>query len=372
MKSILYLHNHETISGGEQSLINLWRNLDRSRYMPYLALPRDGPLTDAAAEAGVKTDTIAVPRLRIENAAEIVKALRALVRFCRSEKIYCIHSYTPRNNALSAIAAKYLRIPVLWHERNIPVKGEKDLSRKFSFLADAILCNSSAVARRFRTKKGVPAKVTVICNGVDTNVFAPGPAEKQLAARYRPEGRKIVGIVTNLGRRKSPEYFLEAAARILKGRSDVLFLIVGGEFSESDRGRRSELEEKAAYLHLNGHVVFTGFVTDVADHIRLFDVGVSVTEKEACSRAILEMMACAKPVVAFSTGGNMELVENDRTGSLVPFGDVAALADAIAELLTDKDKASAMGMQARARALRLFDVRINAQKTQELYSKLIG
>jgi glycosyltransferase involved in cell wall biosynthesis len=372
MKSILYLHNHETISGGEQSLINLWRNLDRSRYAPYLVLPRDGPLTAAAAEAGVKTDTIAVPRLRIENAAEIVKALRALVRFCRNEKIDCIHSYSPRNNALSAIAAKYLRIPVLWHERNIPIKGEKDLSRKFSFLADAILCNSSAVAGRFLTKKGLSAKVTVICNGVDTKTFSPGPAAKELTARYHAEGKKIVGIVTNLGKRKSPQCFLDAAARILKSRSDALFLVVGGEFSESDRGRKSELEEMATSLRISGHVVFSGFVTDVADHIRLFDIGVSVTEKEACSRAILEMMACAKPVVAFATGGNPELVENNRTGILVPFGDVPALADAVAGLLADENKARAMGTQARARVLRLFDVRVNAQKTQELYSKLIG
>jgi len=141
---------------------------------------------------------------------------------------------------------------------------------------------------------------------------------------------------------------------------------------EGDKGRREELEDKARSLGVENHVIFTGFLPNVCDLIRVFDVGVAVTEKEACSRAILEMMASGKAVVAFDTGGNPELMENGITGILVRFGDIKGLAFSIADLLENDEKRREMGILARARAETYFDVRINARKTQAIYSELIG
>jgi Glycosyltransferase len=169
-----------------------------------------------------------------------------------------------------------------------------------------------------------------------------------------------------------PEYFLDAAGHVLKTLPDVLFLIVGGEFSEEDKGRQKELENKAQELGIDTHVVFTGFVPNVVDYVRLCDVGTAVTENEACSRAILEMMACGKPIVAFNTGGNPELIENGVSGKLVEFGNINALAKAIVELLNDDAQRKAMGSQACLRTERLFGVRLNAEKTQEIYQILLG
>ena len=104
----------------------------------------------------------------------------------------------------------------------------------------------------------------------------------------------------------------------------------------------------------------------------MFDIGVAVTEREACSRAILEMMASGKPVVAFDTGGNAELIEHGVTGILVKFGDKKTFTRSVVDLLEDEEKRRKMSIQARRRAEEHFDVRINAQKTQEIYSELIG
>ena len=83
------------------------------------------------------------------------------------------------------------------------------------------------------------------------------------------------------------------------------------------------------------------------------------------------MMACGKPIIGFNTGGNPELIEDGVSGKLVEFGNIRALAEAIVGLLNDDAQRKAMGSQARLRTERLFDVRVNARKIQEIYAELI-
>jgi len=83
-------------------------------------------------------------------------------------------------------------------------------------------------------------------------------------------------------------------------------------------------------------------------------------------------MASGKPVVAFDTGGNPESIDDGITGSLVNFGHIEGFACSAVEILEDDEKRRKMGIRARERAERYFDVKLNAQKTQEIYSQVIG
>jgi glycosyltransferase involved in cell wall biosynthesis len=270
------------------------------------------------------------------------------------------------------MAGRILRIPVIWHERNLVFGNEKDVSRKLSFLPNRVICNSHAIAERFKRKGKLPGKVKVVLNGVDLESFRPREANKEIIDRFRIDSKRVVGLVSNLGKRKMPEYLLDICPHVLKRSPDTLFIIVCGEFGENDRGRKAELEAMASSLGVSDHVIFTGFVSNVSEIIQVFDIGVAVTEKEACSRAILEMMASGKPVVAFQTGGNAELIEHGVTGILVNFGDRKTLASAVVDLVQDEQGRREMGIRARYRAEDHFDVGINAKKTQEIYSELIG
>jgi glycosyltransferase involved in cell wall biosynthesis len=367
--AVLFLHNKTSISGGERSLLNLFDNLDRVCFLPLLIVPSNGPFAREAAQRNVAVSYVPVPKLTLKNVLDIISTLIKLCAFCKHSHIHIIHSYTPRNNILSAITGRMLGIPVIWHERNIPVSGEKDISRHYSFLPERIICNSNAVAERFKTK--YLSKVNVVINGVDTTHFSPGIPPKELHDKINPENKPVVGLISNLGKRKMPEYFLDAAGHILKSLPQVIFFIVGGEFSEEDKGRQEELVRLTEKSGIRDHIIFTGFVPNVVDYVRLFDIGTAVTEKEACSRAILEMMACGKPIVGFNTGGNPELIEDGVSGKLVEFGNIRALAEAIVGLLNDDAQRKAMGSQARLRTERLFDVRVNARKIQEIYAELI-
>jgi glycosyltransferase involved in cell wall biosynthesis len=212
----------------------------------------------------------------------------------------------------------------------------------------------------------------VILNGVDLDQFRPKEVRPEIRGKYPLQGKKVVGLVSNLSRRKMPESLLEACPIILKRCPSTVFVIVGGEFGEEDRGREKALKRKAIEMGLDRSVIFTGFLPEVEEVINLFDIAVAVTEKEACSRAILEAMACAKPVVAFDTGGNSELIVDGTTGALVPFGDISAFAHSLVGLLKDDARCKDMGRAARSRAERCFDVKNNARKTEDLYARLIG
>jgi glycosyltransferase involved in cell wall biosynthesis len=270
------------------------------------------------------------------------------------------------------LAGAILRIPVIWHERNLIFGNEKDISRRLLFLPHRVICNSQAIAERFRRKGRLPEKVKVVLNGVDLETFRPRRVNRDLLERFQIDANRVVGLVSNLGKRKTPEYLLDICPHVLEKSPDTLFVIVGGEFGENDKGRKGELEARAKSLGISDHVVFTGFVSNVSEIIQVFDIGVAVTEKEACSRAILEMMASGKPVVAFHTGGNAELIEHGVTGILVSFGDRKALAGSVVDLLKDGQGIREMGIRARKRAEDHFDVEINAQRTQEVYSELIN
>jgi len=369
---ILYLHNTVNIGGGEQSLLNLWRNLNLDRYRLHLLIPSCGPLVEEACLLAMEVHYYQVPQLRLKNLVSISKTLATLSCICRHKRIDIIHSYTPRNNVLSAMIGRAMGIPVIWHERNLVFGKETDISRRLWFLPNAIICNSKAVAERFRLSSGIPDRVQVGLNGVDGKRFSPGEPPEAILKAYDLDGKRVVGLVSNLGRRKNPNFLLEAAPTILNKCPDVVFLFVGGEFSEEDKGCKQELMQRAESLGVLGHVVFTGFISDPSGLIRTFDVGVAVTEKEACSRAILEMMACGKPVVAFNTGGNPELIEDGVTGILLDFGDIEGFAKSVADLLQDDTIRKKMGARARERAERLFDVKVNARKTEEIYSELVG
>ncbi len=110
-------------------------------------------------------------------------------------------------------------------------------------------------------------------------------------------------------------------------------LLVVGEGS-----RREELEAQAIALGIAKTVVFTGRRDDIPAVTAALDVAVLPSDREAQGLTILEAMALSRPVVASAVGGIPEVIQDGRTGLLVPPHDAAALAAAVVRLLTDHAK----------------------------------
>lgn len=371
MKTILYWHNSSEISGGERSLLALWCSLDREAFRPVLLIPTEGVLAERARAQGLPVHVLPMPSWRAGQWGSLWRAYCTLSHIMKQESVDIIHSYTPRNNLMAWAAARLSgssAVKVVWHERNIPQPREKDISRMFQDWPDAIICNSARTGRRFRPGP----KIHVIRNGVDVQYFAV-PADKQAAKlALGLSSRKLVGVVANFSPRKGLETFLEVAGEVAKMDGRVSFIVVGGYYGADSLGRDELLKKMAIDLGLSGRIVWAGFHDDIRPLVAAMDVVCHPTREEACSRAILECMAMARPVVAFADGGNPEIMGGQGAGVLVSPGDVPAMVKAVKDLLNDELSQEKTGSASRERVTRLFPLALNAQKTMELYRNLCG
>jgi glycosyltransferase involved in cell wall biosynthesis len=154
--------------------------------------------------------------------------------------------------------------------------------------------------------------------------------------------------------------FISAASIIAEKTPRVTFVLVG------DGKLRAGIERKIAEGGMTKNVILLGTRTDVSEIMRLSDVVVLCSHEEGFPNVVLEAMAAGRPVVATRVGGVPEIVEDEKTGLLVPPRDPEKLAEGIMRVLRDRRAAEAMGQ----RGLELVRERFTIEKMVTAYEKL--
>jgi teichuronic acid biosynthesis glycosyltransferase TuaC len=173
------------------------------------------------------------------------------------------------------------------------------------------------------------AKTEVVGNGVDLTRFHPVDRN---AARSRygiPHHAQVLISVGGLVERKGMHRVIECLPVLLTRHPDLHYLIVGGGSPEGDL--RAELDAQVKQLGLATRVHFLGALPpdELKWPLSAADVFVLATRNEGWANVFLEAMACGLPVISTDVGGNAEVVCSDQLGSIVPFGDAAALQRAL-------------------------------------------
>jgi glycosyltransferase involved in cell wall biosynthesis len=200
----------------------------------------------------------------------------------------------------------------------------------------------------------------VIENGVDVELFRPRPPQ----TRSRAEGSLRCVAVARLIERKGLPTLFEALRILGPGRFELE--IVGSGPAES------ELRALAARLGLETAVHFAGALarTAVAERCSRADLFTLVPRQEAFGNAFAEALASGLPIVGSDVGGIPELVRDGENGFLVPPGDPAATARAIARLAEDPVLRAVIGAANRARAEARLSWERVADRHLELYEEL--
>lgn len=204
----------------------------------------------------------------------------------------------------------------------------KSASRVFS-VSDSL--------RRLAIELGAAVdKTEVVGNGVDTARFQPVARAAALARFGLPDSAKVLISVGALVERKGMHRVIEVMPALLKHHSGLHYFIVGGASPEGDN--RAELTAQVARLGLADRVHFLGALLpdELKWPLSASDVFVLATRNEGWANVFLEAMACGLPVIATDVGGNAEVVCREELGNVVPFGDSAALQQALDAAL-DKD-----------------------------------
>ncbi|MBI5788266.1 MAG: glycosyltransferase family 4 protein [Candidatus Schekmanbacteria bacterium] len=368
--NILYLHEARVFGGGEKSLLNLIANLPRSRFNPLAACPFDGLFAERLRGLGVSVKPLVYPNLR-DIAAVAVTVLK-IRKIIRQEAIALVHANTPRVNIMAALAAKSCGIPVIWHARNLLSPNMIDLDRRFIFLTNKIICNSDAIRDRFADSPDFQRKTVTVLNGVNLKEFDPDikPVNLHRELGIEPD-IPLVGILSRLNPDKGHLYFIQAAVQLLKQGVKAHFVIVGEDKTPECTVYKAKLGQIINAGGATKNISFLGFRPDMPQVIAGLDIVVLASDAEACGRVLLETQAAGKPVIATNSGGTPELVENGETGILIPPIDAASLAQALHNLLIDKDLAAKMGQAGRMRIERLFSIERHVQKTAAIYQELL-
>jgi glycosyltransferase involved in cell wall biosynthesis len=238
--------------------------------------------------------------------------------------------------------------------------------------ADRVIAVSEHIAEQAITLGVDASRLRVIRSGVDALRFAPrdrAPARERLGVAT---AARVVLFVGNLEPRKQVDVLLRAVAAIRERVSELQLLIVGSGESAGVQDQTARLARLTMELRLGDVVRFLGRLDDQAllDAYAAADVFALPSSSEAQGIVGLEAMACGLPVVASGVGGLLGTIEVGATGYLVPPGDVDALANRLAEVLSDAEMRATIGAAARKVVEEKFTWAKTAEATLEVYREV--
>jgi glycosyltransferase involved in cell wall biosynthesis len=360
--------------GSERQAVQLVRLLHESglAQVHVACLKGGGPLAGEVERLGP------VPEFPLSSFYDR-NAARQLKRFgsyLREREIDVVQTHDFYTNVFGMTGAWRARVPARVASKRethgMRTQAQKFVERQTFRLAHRIVVNSEAVGRQLRQDGVRAAKLVTVYNGLDTARVEP-PAglsrDAMLAALELPreEPRRFVTIVANLEHEvKDHPTFLRAAKRVRESVPDAAFVLAGEGRLTEDLRRLSE------ELGIGRETFFTGRCTRVAELLSISDVCVLSSKAEGFSNSILEYMAAGRPVVVTDVGGAREAVKEGETGYLVSSGDDAAMAARIISLLTEPERARAMGERGRQTVELKFSCEAQLNNTLNLYHELLS
>lgn len=220
----------------------------------------------------------------------------------------------------------------------------------------AVVANSDGLRKMSVTADPMP--VRVIPNGVDTEFFYP-------PAQHRPSDCFRIVFVGRFQAQKNLALLLEQFAQLRDEAGGRVELQLVGDGPLFD-----ELQALAASLRLNGEITWHGWLAreQLREVLQSCDCFVNPSHYEGMPNAVLEAMACAKPVVASRVPGNDAVVKDSETGFLFRLDSRTALGDSLRSLMNDPGRANEMGLAAR----RLVERDFSWKKVAAAYAGLFS
>jgi sugar transferase (PEP-CTERM/EpsH1 system associated) len=362
------------VGGLENGVVNLVNRLPPERFRHAIVC-----LTEATAfRARIARADVEVHAVHKRPGHDLGASWR-LYRLFRQLRPAIVH--TRNLGCLEALPPAWLaRVPCRIHgEHGWDVFDPDGASRKYQRLrrahaplVDRFVPLSRELEAYLVERVGVPlTRITRIYNGVDTERFAPGERRPGLL----PEG--LVGsadvLVGTVGRMHGVKDQLNlarafiSAANAPEGIGSRLRLVMVGD-GPLREACRAELDAAG----LGARYWLPGDRDDVPELMRAMDVFVLPSQAEGISNTVLEAMASGLPVVATAVGGNPELVADGETGTLVPAGDPAAIAEALLRYVREPQARSAHGAAGRAMATVRFSLAEMMQRYADLYEAVLA
>ena len=390
-KVILYLSHSAGLYGAELCLLTLVARLDKTRFLPIVILPNNGPLKQRLEELNVIVEVVSSIRAWLTKRSGIqtffyflamipfvfvsVWRLRQIVT---RYKVDLIHT-----NSLvvidGALTAQISGVPHIWHARELLIPetvfyflfGPRVALSVIKRLSDQIIAISFGVKQTFCHQNDC-SKLIVVHDGIELETLQPTYAKASIRSQLGiPDDVLLVGEVGRVTAAKGYEDFVAAAAIVKKTIPNVTFIGIGGS-SKLDIVYEQKILNLINSYNLQDSFKLIGYRDDVSAIMSALDLLVLPSRLEPFGLVLLEAMAAGKPVIGTKVGGIPEIIEDGVTGLLVPPRSPDDLAQAIIRILQDPDLTHRMGATGRERVKARFSLERCVAEVQKIYEELVG
>jgi len=362
---IVYVIGQLGFGGAERQLLELVRHLNRQRYEPVVV-----SLSEGGGLQGEFEKACEVIVLRKWTKIDISRLPR-LIRLFRKIRADIVHGYLSTGVLWGTLAAKCAGVPYTvggWRLADPDDRMHfKLVNRLIGPLNKLMISNTCMMKDLLISRDGLDAeRIEVIPNGVSLkrfeNLYTVADAKEKLGI---DRDCVTIGNVARFFPQKDHATLLRAVHHLASKGIQIKCILAG------DGALRKQAEELALELGIERSVHFLGTRKDVPNVMRAIDIFVLSSRWEGMPNAILEAMACGKPVVATRVGGSPEVVVDGETGILVEAGDPVSLAEAVERVFVDRGLRERMGSQGRRRIETMFTVDRMVERTEDAYETMI-
>jgi glycosyltransferase involved in cell wall biosynthesis len=329
-------------------------------------------------DPGPERVTVIASMRREIRLVDDLAAFRSIDRFVSAWRPDVVHTHQAKAGALARVAGSRRRVPAMVHTFHGHVlegyfsrpasRVFIEVERRLAKRTHALVAVSLAIRDELlELGIGRPSQWHVVPVGVvlDSLLETRHSPQQARVSLGLPVGGPLVGIVGRLVPIKDHATFLAAAARIVARRPDVKFVVAG------DGELHARLKQRAIAT-LGDRVRFLGWVDDLESLFAALDLVVLTSRNEGTPVSLIEAGAMGRAVVATCVGGVADVVDDGRTGILVPVGDPDAVAVAVGSLLDNMARRDAMGAAAREYVRGRFSTEALLDHLTDLYHDLLS
>ncbi len=272
------------------------------------------------------------------------RIISRLTRIIRVMEPDIVHAMLFHANVAARRAARKASLPA---DRVICEIQTVEVERRWHLMVDRwrhrgcrfTIGNSPSVVEHLATKAKIPLdRLRLVRGGIDPEPYSSAKAAPRAELGIGEDARAIMWV-GRLDPIKGLGTLVDAFQSVSAGGNEHLFLVGDGAIKE-------ELAKQVEQGGLSERVHFLGSRDDVPRLLKAADLFVFPSRTEGLPNALLEAMAVGCPIVTTNVPGCRDLIRNEETGLLVPYGDTTALSDAMTRLLTDREAASRLGRRA--------------------------
>lgn len=363
---LLQVTHDLAIGGLQQVVVSLCETINREKFeLSVLCLRARGELADTVERLGIPVHVLPQKPVGTDyfsflKIAEVIKSTGAQV----------LHTHNTQAFIEGVLAGKLAGVSHMvhtdhgrqWPDKRRYMWAERVASHYVHKVVGVSEHTSQCLVRYERLPR---SKVITIPNGVHgARYHRPIDAAAMRARLSLPVSGTVLGLGCRLVEGKGITYLIQAMG-LLRDRYPSLRLLLAGEGPHE-----AQLRQEVQALNLESEVVFLGPRLDMPELLGVFDIYVLPSLSEGLPMALLEAMAAGCAIIASNVGGIPGCIRNDVNGVLVPPGDAAALADAIAQQLDDPQRRVRYGNAARQHFERDFSAATMAARYEKLYQGL--